>query len=126
MPTPTYVSATNFLKGVAAAETAINISSFSQSWADEKLFIEDKSGSETGFVHNFKNSTSCSISGEINTATLDIVLGVAFGVAETIANSTSGYGVTAGGHYLDDIEISQDRGSLATASANFTKHPGIA
>ena len=69
---------------------------------------------------------SCSISGETNAATLDIVLGVAFGVAETIANSTSGYGVTAGGWYLDDIEISQDRGSLATASANFTKHPGIA
>jgi hypothetical protein len=125
MPTPTYVSASNFLKGVAAAETAINISDFRQGWTDEKLLVENKGGSPTGFVHNFLVSSTCTITGEVNTAGLDAVLGVAFGVAETVANATSGYGVTTGGFYMDDIEISQSRGALATATINFTKYPDI-
>lgn len=126
MPTPTYVSATNFLKGVSAAETAINISSYEQSWSDEKLLVEDKAGSPTGFVHNFLVSSSCTISGEINQATLGDTLGAAFGVAETVANAINGYGVTAGGWYMDEVSISQERGSLATATASFTRHPDIA
>lgn len=126
MPTPTYVSATNFLKGVSAAETAINISSYEQSWSDEKLLVEDKAGSPTGFVHNFLVSSSCTISGETNVAALGDTLGAAFGVAETVANAISGYGVTAGGWYMDEVSISQERGSLATATASFTRHPDIA
>jgi hypothetical protein len=125
MPTPTYVSATNMLKGVAEVETAINISGFDQSWSDEKLLVENKAGSPTGFVHNFLVATTCSVVGETNTSALSGVLGVAFGVAETIANSISGYGVTTGGFYMDDISISTQRGSLATATINFTKHPDI-
>jgi hypothetical protein len=127
MPTPTYVSASNFLKGVSAAETAINISGFRQSWSDEKLFIENKAGSPTGFVHNFLVASTCTITGETNTSNLNAVLGVAFGVAETIANSIdTAYSVSAGGWYMDDIEINTERGSLANASVNFTKHPDIA
>jgi hypothetical protein len=125
MPTPTFVSATNFIKGVSAAETAINISDFRQGWTNEKLFIEDKGGSPTGFVYNFLTASTCTITGEINTSALSAVLGVAFGTAETIANSVSGYGITTGGFYMDDIEISQSRGALATATVNFTKHPDI-
>jgi hypothetical protein len=125
MPTPTFVSATNFVKGVVAAETAINISDFRQGWTNEKIFIEDKGGSPTGFVYNFLTATTCTITGEVNTSALSGILGVAFGTAETIANSVSGYGITTGGFYMDDIEISQSRGALATATVNFTKHPDI-
>ena len=125
MPTPTFVSATNFIKGVSAAETAINISDFRQGWTNEKLYIEDKGGSPTGFVYNFLTASTCTITGEINTSALSAVLGVAFGTAETIANSVSGYGITTGHFFMDDIEISQSRGALATATVNFTKHPDI-
>ena len=125
MPTPTFVSASNFVKGVVAAETAINISDFRQGWTNEKIFIEDKGGSPTGFVYNFLNATTCTITGEVNTSALNAILGVAFGTAEVIANSVSGYGITTGGFYMDDIEISQSRGALATATVNFTKHPDI-
>ena len=125
MPTPTFVSATNFIKGVSAAETAINISDFRQGWTNEKIFIEDKGGSPTGFVYNFLTASTCTITGEISTSSLSAVLGVAFGTAEVIANSVSGYGITTGGFYMDDIEISQSRGALATATVNFTKHPDI-
>jgi len=112
------------IKGVVAVETAINISDFRQGWTNEKIFIEDKVGSPTGFVYNFLAASTCTITGEITSA-LSAVLGVAFGTAETIANSVSGYGVTTGGFYMDDIEISQSRGALATATVNFTKHPDI-
>jgi hypothetical protein len=125
MPTPTYVSASNFIKGVAAAETGINISDFRQGWSDEKIYIENKGGSPTGFVHNFLVASTCTITGEVNTSALSGVLGVAQGTAETIANSTDGYGVSAGGWYMDDIEISQSRGALATSTINFTRHPDI-
>ena len=125
MPTPTFVSASNFIKGVSAAETAINISDFRQGWTNEKIFIEDKGGSPTGFVYNFLTASTCTITGEISTSSLSAVLGVAFGTAEVIANSVSGYDITTGGFYMDDIEISQSRGALATATVNFTKHPDI-
>lgn len=128
MPTPAYISASNFLKGVSAAETAINISDYRQNYTDEKIYVENKSGSPTGFVHNFLVASTCTITGETNTSNLNAVLGVAFGVAETIANSIDGTydGAVAGGWYLDDVEISQSRGSLSTATANFTRHPDIA
>ena len=126
MPTPAYVSASNMIKGVSAAETGINISSFRQGWSDEKIYVEDKAGSYTGFVHNFLISSTCTISGETNTSALSGVLGVAFGVAETVANAISGYGVTAGGWYMDDIEVSQERGAMSTATVNLSRYPDIA
>jgi hypothetical protein len=126
MPTPAYISASNFLKGVASAETAINISDVSESFSDEKMFIEDKAGSPTGFVHNFMVAQQVTLVGETNTSNLNAVMGVAFGVAETIANLTSGYGVSAGGAYADSIELSRSRGSLSTATVQFTRHPDIA
>jgi hypothetical protein len=125
MPTPTYISATNFLKGVAEAEAAINIESYEQAFSDEKLYVENKAGSRTGLVHNFNTESTITISGETNTSALTAVMGVAFGVAETVANLITGYGVTAGSVLLEDLSISQNRGSLATASANLVRIPDI-
>jgi hypothetical protein len=125
MPTPAYKNAANFIKGISSDETAINISDYRQGWTNEKIFIENKGGSPTGFVYDFLTATTCTITGEVNTSALSGVLGVAFGTAEVIANSVSGYGITTGGFYMDDIEISQSRGALATATVNFTKHPDI-
>lgn len=126
MSTPVYVSASNYVKGVVSAETAVNIGGYTQSWSDEKLKVENKAGSPTGFVHNFLVAKTATITGETNTADLTAVGGFAFGVAETIANSIGGYTTaTGGGWYLDDFEISQERGSLASFSATFTAHPDI-
>lgn len=125
MPTPTYKAATDFLKGVKEAEAGINIESIEQNFSDEKMYVESKAGSRVGFVHNFNVEQTISISGEVNTSALNAVLGVAFGVNETVAGLISGYGVSAGSVYLDDIAVSQNRGSLATASANLTRLPDI-
>jgi hypothetical protein len=124
MPTPTYLNATNFLKGVAEAEAGINIESYEQSFSDEKVYVENKAGSRTGLVHNFNVESTIAIQGEVNTA-MTAVLGVAFGVAETVAGIVTGYGVTAGTVLLEDLSISQNRGSLATASANLVRIPDI-
>jgi len=124
MPTPTYINATNFQKGVKEAEAGINIESYEQSFSDEKLYIENKAGSRTGLVHNFNVESTIAIQGEVNTA-LTAVLGVAFGIAETVANVITGYGVTAGTVLLEDLSISQSRGSMASASANLVRIPDI-
>ena len=124
MPTPTYVSASNFLKGVSAAETAINVASYRQRIEDPKEYVQDKGGSRTGFVHNFDVSASATITGETNVAALGDTMGVAFGVAETIANAITFTGAT-GGFYLDDIEFTQDRGSFSECTANLTRITGL-
>lgn len=126
MPTPAYTSAANFVKGVPEAEAAINIESFEQSFEDPKEYIESKAGSNTGFVSNFNPSSSCTISGEVNTATLDIVGGFAFASDEVIANAVDGYGTAAGGWYMENFSLSASRGSLMSASASFIRHPDIA
>jgi hypothetical protein len=125
MPTPAYISASNFVKGVSEVEAAINIESYEQSFSDEKMYIESKAGSRVGLVHNFNVESTISITGETNTSALSAVMGVAFGVTETVANLISGYGVTAGLVLLDDISISQNRGSLSSATANLTRLPDI-
>lgn len=124
MPTPTYLNAANFLKGVAETEAGINIESYDQSFSDEKLYIENKAGSRTGLVHNFNVESTIAIQGEVNTA-MTAVLGVAFGVAETVAGLISGYGTAAGTVLLEDLSISQNRGSLASASANLVRNPDL-
>jgi hypothetical protein len=125
MPTPTYVNATNFLKGVKEDEAAIQIGSYKQSFEDPKIYIEDKAGSRTGFVHNFDPSSSCTITGETNVSSLASTMGVAFGIAETVANNISGFGVTTGSFFLEDIEFTQDRGALSECTANLLKITGL-
>jgi hypothetical protein len=125
MPTPTYVNATNFLKGVKEDEAAIHIGSYKQSFEDPKIYIEDKAGSRTGFVHNFDPSSSCTITGETNVSSLASTMGVAFGIAETVANNISGFGVTTGSFFLEDIEFTQDRGALSECTANLLKITGL-
>lgn len=125
MPAPVLVSAANMIKGISNAEAAINISSYTQRFEDPKLYHQDKVGSRVGFAHNYDVNSTCTITGETNTATLPVILGAAFGVAEVVANSIVGFGVATGGNYMDDIEISQERDGWSTATANFTKLPDI-
>lgn len=125
MPTPTYVNATNFQKGIKDDEAAIQISSYRQRFEDPKIYIEDKVGSRTGFVHNFDPSSSCTITGETNVSSLASTMGVAFGISETVANNISGFGVTTGSFFLEDIEFTQDRGALSECTANLLKITGL-
>lgn len=125
MSTPAYIDATNFVKGVTAAEAGINIESFTQRWENPSIYIEDKAGANTGRVEDFNPSSSCTITGEVNVASVEDSLGVAYGVAETVANAVDGFKVTVGDWLLDDCEYSANRGSLQTFTANLSRHPEI-
>lgn len=124
MATPSYVSAGSVTKGVTSAESGINISGFRERFENPKEYILDRFGGRTGFATDYDASSTVTIDGEVNTA-LTAVLGVAFSVAQTVANSTDGYGLSTGDYLLDDLEISQERGSMVTASINLTRVEGL-
>lgn len=125
MATPTLVSATNMTLGVGAAESGINIARSSQSWNNPKEYVMDRYGGRTGFATDYDPDSTISSEGEANTVTYDLVMGVAFASASTVANSLDGYGVSSGGWYLDDITLSHDRGTWVSASLNHTRIPGL-
>lgn len=125
MSTPAYIDASNFVKGVTAAEAGINIESFTQRWSNEKIFIEDKAGAYTGFVHDFNPSSTCTIAGEVNVANVEDSMGVAFGVAETVANAVDGFDTAAGDWFLNTPEYTANRGSLQQFSAELERYPEI-
>ena len=124
MATPSYIQAGSCFRGVTSAETGINISSFRQSYQNEKEWLPDRFGGRTGFAHNYDPHSTMTIEGEISTA-LGAVMSAAFGTALTVANQTDGYDTTTGDTFLEDIEESQDRGGWATASLNLIRVSGV-
>lgn len=124
MATPSYIQGGSITRGVASAESDINISSYTERFENPKEYILDRFGGRTGFAHDFDPSSTVTLSGEVTTSN-ELVLGVAFGVAQTVANSIDGYDVTTGDYLLDDIEISLERGSFRQATANLTRVSGL-
>ena len=124
MASPSYVQAGGQTRGIATAQTGINITSHKERFDDPKEYIEDRFGGRTGFAHAYDKSTTTSIEGETTTA-LDVVMAIAYATAFTVANEVDGYGVTTGDQLLDDIEVSQSRGAWTTASANLTRLSGV-
>lgn len=118
------VNATSHKRGLRNAETAIDLESFRQTTRDPKEFIRNADGSRTGFFHCFDAEQTATITGNIITDP-DGVMGVAFGASLTIANAYSGYGVTAGAWYLEDVETSEQKGVIATATINVMRTPTL-
>lgn len=125
MATPTYIEADGAARGIASAETGINIGSYSESFDNPKDYLLDRwGGRQPGFATDFDKSSTASIEGETITS-LDTVMGVAYATATTIANSITGYGVATGEYFMDSIEISQERESWTSASLEFTRIDGL-
>lgn len=125
MATPTYIETDGAARGVANAETGINIGSYNESFDNPKDYLLDRfGGRQTGFATDYDKSSTASIEGETVTS-LDAVMGVAYAVAATLANSLTGYGVTSGDYFLDSISIAQDRESWTSASLEFTRIDGL-
>ena len=124
MATPSYIQGGSSFRGVTNAESGINISSFRQSFQNEKEWLPDRFGGRTGFAHDFDPHSTMTIEGEISTA-LGSVMSAAFGTAITVANETDGYDTTTGDTFLEDIEESQDRGGWATASLTLIRCAGV-
>lgn len=124
MATPTYVSAGSVVRGVASAQTGINISSNRERFENPKEYILDRFGGRTGLTTDYDKSSATTIEGETSTA-LNVVAAVSFATAITVANEQDGYGITTGDYFLDDIEVSQSREAFTTATINLTRVSGL-
>ena len=124
MATPSYIQAGGHVRGITSAESGINISSFSESFSNEKALILDRFGGTTGFATDFDPQSTVSIEGEITTS-LDAVMSAAFATALTIANSTDGYDSTSGDYFLESIELSASRDAFQTASIEAVRYNGV-
>lgn len=125
MATPSYVALTNFVRGVTSAEAAINVESVEQTWNNPKDYALDRYGGRVGYATNYDPDSTVTVSGEVSTAALTGVFGAAWATGLTIANATSGFGVTTGGWYLENLSITQNRGGFQTASMDAIRIPGL-
>ncbi len=124
MASPTYIQANGHVRGITSAESGINISSFSESFSNEKALILDRFGGTTGFATDFDPQSTVSIEGEVTTS-LDAVMSAAYATASTIANSTDAYGSTTGDYFLESIELSAGRDSFQSASIEYVRYNGV-
>lgn len=124
MATPSYIQGGSHVRGITSAESGINISSFTESFSNEKALILDRFGGTTGFATDFDPQSTVSIEGEIVT-TPDAVMSAAYATAMTIANSTDGYSTTTGDYFLESIELSASRDAFQSASIEAVRYNGV-
>ena len=106
-----------------AAETGGIIQSFNRKTSRSKIDVYDgAAGADTGFVsHNPKGHYDVKI---ITTGNAGI-MAAAPGVAVTLANVSTGNGVTSGGIYTDDTTLDHPGGQLQTFAITATQSPAI-
>jgi hypothetical protein len=107
-----------------SAETGVIIESYDRDVDAKKLEQYDASvGYTTGVIyHDFK--AIYSLKGKISGATG--LAAASVGVALTIANPSTGYGVGAGGIYTDSAKVSHQGEQLRELTISATQHHSIA
>lgn len=125
MASPTFIQASNSVRGAASAQTGINLGDYSQNHQDPMDWLRDRFGGRIGFAHDYDPSIEISMSGECNTADFTTVFGASFGAAVTTANKFFGYGTATGDVYLTDLSINQPRDAYANADASLVIVDGL-
>lgn len=124
MAAPSYVNISNFVKGVGAAQAALNVESHSQTWDNPKAFILDRYAGRTGWAEDFDLSSTITVSGETNT-TVALSGGAAWGAALTMANVDAATFTVTGGAYMDSVTVDKSRDGFQTMTMNCTAINGI-
>jgi hypothetical protein len=107
------------------SETGIIINSWRRRVDSKKIeFYDGSVGKTTGLVYH-DYVAHYTIKGAVNGAT-GIMAAVVGTVASGFANTTSGQGVTGGGVYPDDIELSHEPQQLREITFNATQRDAIA
>jgi hypothetical protein len=101
------------------AETGILIQSFSSKGSREKNQVRDGQG-DFALVAFYNPLQSISISGVI--VGTGGIAAAAPGVALTVANVNNGNGVTTGGVYTDDVDVSGANTEFRKITANATRY----
>jgi len=122
----TLINLSGFLPGVAADETAINVSSFKTVVEPEfRNIIPSKNGTGRGFVCA-PMKKSVTIEGEVtgSTGVMAAVIGTAF----TPANSSAYFGAPTTGLYLlkGEVEESREQGACAKVTVELEALAGSA
>lgn len=121
----TLVGLTNYQFGVASAETSFEIKSLTAALAPEfKTFAMDRSGSKKGFAVG-PTEIKVSVSGDVS-ATSSGWWAWTFTSAITVANTYEYLGATAGGLYLDSLNVVEGSDAFKTISAELSQNQGIA
>jgi len=128
----TLVSLSGFQRGIEAAETGINIESFTcRYYLQFKDKLNDYLGQIRGFAIPDKFSREVRIAGEVSSiGSLSGVMIVVCNAAFTPGNDVGTFiavtsGSNAGGLYLDEVTESQTRDGFRSVEATFTSDPGV-
>jgi len=105
------------------AETGILTQSATSKVSREKNMVRNETG-DIALVSFYNPLQTFSISGVV--IGTSGVAAAAPGVALTVANTSTSNGVTTGGIYVDDVEISKGNTEFKKITANATQYPLIA
>jgi hypothetical protein len=125
----TLVSLSGFQRGLEAAETGINVESFScRYYYQYKNKVNDYLGQVRGFVIPDKFSREVRISGEVTGSTG--IMATTGNTAITFGNDVGVFlgvasGTNAGGFYLDEATETQTRDGFRVVEATWTSDPGV-
>jgi hypothetical protein len=121
----TLVNLTNYVYGVASAETSIEVKNVRVRTAPkDKVYQVDRTNNNIGFAVTASRQ-EISLDGEINAASGGHLANT-FTAAVTLGNSPDGFGVTAGGVYMDSAEVTHNFGAFKALGMEFSRDPGIA
>lgn len=112
-------SATSVVFG-CTAETGIIINSYTRAVSREKAEVSNADGDIVAVAY-YKPTASISIEGTLNGTTG--VNAAAPGVALSIANATSGSGITGGAVIVDSVTRTSTSEAFATLSIEATQYP---
>jgi hypothetical protein len=104
------------------AETGIIINSFTRTVQREKAEVSNADGDVVAVAY-YKPTASISIEGTLNGSTG--VAAAAPGVALTIANATSGSGITGGSVIVDSVTRTSTSEAFSTLSIEATQYPSL-
>jgi hypothetical protein len=119
---PVLVNLTGFAFGVLYDESGINIDSIARKYTAKKIRVPDKQGSARGKVY-YDFTIDLSIDGEV--AGASGLMACTIGASVSLANSVYGFGITTGGVYVDEINITNNREKLQMFSMKASIDPQI-
>lgn len=124
MATVTLTNLANYVWGIPADETAINIETFTAKATGQKKIVPNRQGLVVGRA-DFQFIKTYSIKGFISGSTGAIA--AVIGTFITVANDIALGGVPAGqGVFLDDLQVDRMALDLSRISYNMSSYPGIA
>lgn len=128
--TPTSLSANGLIRGFAANQTGIYLSSMTETYTNPENEVLDALGALAGFTNNLRVRRTISCDGTVNSTSTGLVNEV-FGTALTFSTSVEHgdeFGFTTGGIFMDGnagVSISQSNDAEKQFSGAYWDEEGF-